>query len=224
MPESAPLGEAVSGGIGSYGAPQKAAQNFWLIVCGVGVCLLNMACAWWLINASNTFVMSSLIETGKPSATSSALDAAKSADPDKLIFLDRIVQSDVNHRNIANKQTTVIVVMAASFSLVAIGFALFVMGFEAAYTISATSPAGSALPANLVLQASSPGLICFLLAALIICIAITQRTEVKFGAFQLADNPGPVAGSVSTPSPTSPALPEPPKIKPKYSETNGEQK
>jgi hypothetical protein len=149
-------------------------QYFRLVLLGVLICLLNMACAWWLIWSSDKFVMTGLI-SDKTSATGKALDLAATADRDKLAFLNRVVENDVNHRNVANKHTTVIVAMAASFSLVALGFALFVMGVDAAYNISSENPTG-----RIVIEATSPGLVCFILAALVICFAITRRTEVKF--------------------------------------------
>lgn len=156
-----------------------------LVIIGVGICLLNMGAAWFLIRSSNKFVMTGLIGDSKSSsATNEVLNQARTATWEKLIFLDRIVEYDVNHRNIANKQTIVIVAMAASFSFVAIGFALFVMGVEAAYTISGNSPKES-----LVIQATSPGLVCFLLAAIVVCVAITRRTEVLFSPVEFGLNP-----------------------------------
>jgi hypothetical protein len=178
-----------------------------LVGVGVFVCLLNIGAAWWLIQSSNKFVMTSLIGDSKsPSATKEALIQAQAptATWEKLIFLDRIVENDLNHRNVANKQTAVIVAMASSFSLVAIGFALFVMGVEAAYTISGTSPTTG----NLVIQATSPGLACFVLAAIVTCVAITRQTEVSFSPMELSQNPSPES---------TPSLPTPVVLGPKYS-------
>jgi hypothetical protein len=179
-------------------------RNFWLIVCGLIISLLNMGAAWYLINSSNKFVMTGLVSSGGTSATSEALKGAFFADADKLTFLNRVVENDVNHRNIANKQTTVIVAVAASFSLIALGFALFVMGFEAAYTISGNSPGGS-----LVIQAASPGLLCFVLAALVICFAITRRTDVRFAPMELSKRVGQVLVSEKIATGTSSGSPTP---------------
>ena len=148
--------------------------------------------------------MTGLVGGGALSATGEALKQATSAEPDKLVFLNRVVENDVNHRNIANKQTTVIVAMAASFSLIALGFALFVMGFEAAYGVSGTSPAGS-----VVIQATSPGLLCFVLAALVICFAITRRTDVRFAPMELSKQSGQLVTSERVVPATSPSNPAP---------------
>jgi hypothetical protein len=191
---------------------KDASNNFKLVVFGVIICLLNMACAWVLIVSSNRFVMTGLVSDGASSATSEALKLAAAANPDRLIFLDRIVENDVNHRNIANKQTIVIVAMAASFSLVAIGFALFVMGVEAAYTISGNSPT-----ASLVIQASSPGLACFILAVVVICFAITRQTEVTYTPIELSQN------SDQGLSPEIAPLPTPLELTPKYSQKGAAQ-
>jgi len=190
---------------------RRTTQNFALVILGVLICLINMGLAWRLIESSNHFVMTGLVADKNTSATNEALKQAATADANKLLFLNKVIENDVNHRNIANKQTAVIVAMAASFSLIAIGFALFVMGVEAAYTIS-----GKNATASLVVGASSPGLLCFLLAAVVIGVAITRQTSVTFAPLDLTDNPHQAVennGSVPIPSIT------PVKLGPTYEES-----
>jgi hypothetical protein len=160
-----------------------ASKNFGLVLCGVAIALLNMGIAWYVIWSSNAFVMTGLVTKDNVSATSQAVSMITDATSDQLIVLNKLVEADVNHRLIANKQALIIAAMAASFSLVAVGFALFVMGVEAAYTISGKNPTGS-----IVFQASSPGLICFLFAALIICFSVGQRMSVDFGNIRLGSD------------------------------------
>jgi hypothetical protein len=180
-----------------------------LVIIGVIICLLNMGAAWTIIWSSDKSVMQGLVSK-EDSATKKALDLAGDSSGEKLIFLDRIVQNDLNHRNIANKQIAVIVAMAASFSLIAIGFALFVMGVEAAYTIS-----GKSLTGSLVIGATSLGLVCFLLAAIVIGIAITRRTEVTFAPMELGETSNPEAKPVLL---SSADLPPAPELPTRYSE------
>ena len=181
-------------------------NSFRLVLCGVGICLLNMALAWILIISSNKFVMTGLVTDRSSSATSMAIKLAPDANADKLVFLDRLIESDVDHRTVANKQTVVIVALAASFSLIAIGFALFVMGVEAAYTISGSNPTG-----RLVIQASSPGLVCFILATLTICFAITQRSDVRFSDYPSPNQTDEIPQDIAP-------LPTPIQLGPTYSE------
>jgi hypothetical protein len=181
-------------------------NNLWLVLIGVSICLLNMGAAWYLIILSNGFVVTGLV-TGVPSATDKALTLIPTADANELIVLDRIVQSDVNHRNLANKQIAVTVAMAASFCLVAIGFALFVMGVEAAYAISGSSPTG-----GLVIQATSPGLLCFILAAVVVCFALARHSEVTYPPLAVSQG-----DEQESPQDTGP-LPTPVQLKPNYSE------
>lgn len=119
--------------------------------------------------------MTGLVSDHVNTATGQVLQQALTANWEKLVFLDRVIENDVNHRNIANKQTTVMASMAISFALIALGFSLFVMGIEAAYEISVTSPTYS-----LVLQACSPGLLCFLLAAAVVCVGLTRKADVNY--------------------------------------------
>jgi hypothetical protein len=156
-------------------------KNYRLVLCGVAIAVLNMTIAWFVIVSSNRFVMTGLVTNDSVSVTSRALSMITDAKPNQLMIINQLIEADINHRLITNKQAIVIVSMAASFSLVAIGFALFVMGVEAAYTISGNNPTGS-----IVIQASSPGLACFLFAAVIICFSVTQKSSVKFANIQLS--------------------------------------
>jgi hypothetical protein len=199
----APVGKAAQ-----HGRTRHRSSSLLLVLLGVFICLLNMGAAWYLIISSNKFVVSPLVSGRATSATSEALKLTAAADPDKLIILDRIVQSDVNHRNITNKQTAVMVAMGASFCLIAIGFALFVMGVEAAYAISGDSPTTG----RLVIQATSPGLLCFILAAVVVCFALTRHSEVTFPPLAVSQG-----DEQESPQDTVP-IPTPVKLKPNYSE------
>src|ERR1700730_12290734 len=108
--------------------PKVRIQSFWLIIAGLLICAGNMTAAWFLIHSSTRFIMTGLVSDHVKTATGEALTVATKADWEKLVFLDRVIENDVNHRNIANKQTTVMASMAISFALIGLGFSLFVMG------------------------------------------------------------------------------------------------
>jgi hypothetical protein len=187
-------------------------KSFALVLVGVLISLANMYVAWSVIASSNSFVMTGLVSKGGLTATSQALEMVSNSSPEKIGFLDRIVQADVNHRLIANKQTIVIVALASSFSLMAIGFALFVMGIEAAYSIEGKNPTGS-----LVISASSPGLVCFLLAALVICFSLSQKSNVKFDPIE--NRPTSDSTLVEDAERLPPPVPLPPKFSDETSKT-----
>src|SRR5881394_4238798 len=52
----------------------------------------------------------------------------------QIVFGNRMAEMEIHLKAMANQQTSVIIGMAASFSFVAVGFALFVMGIRSAFT------------------------------------------------------------------------------------------
>jgi len=67
------------------------------------------------------------------------------------------------------------VAFAMAFALMSFGLALFVMGYESAYSLKATSGSNT----KLSLVASSPGILCFVLATIILLFGL-YKTAIEF--------------------------------------------
>lgn len=96
-PKNAPAdGEARSNESGSRGRRLRhGPSSTMLVLLGVGLCLFNMATAWYLVLRYSTSVSMGLVTDGKSSATSEALRAIPGSDRDKLTVLDRIVKGEI---------------------------------------------------------------------------------------------------------------------------------
>lgn len=196
----------------------RSAPRF-LVYCGLLVFLLNIAVAWTVVIRSNAAINAPLMSADgpKPSAAASALKAYFTAttvatpppsgattdalSSDRLVLLDRLIKADFYQRLIGNNQTLQIAGMALAFSFLALGFSLYVLGIRGAFSLSVgqSDPNSSA---RLAFAASTPGLLCFLLAAVITCIALTRDFDVSLGDVEVG-RPAP------TPAKTPEAPPDP---------------
>jgi hypothetical protein len=185
----------------------RSAPRF-LVYCGLLVFLLNIAVAWTVVVRSNAAINAPLMSSAvaEPSAAAAALEvwfesarAAQTAEggglsaeahSQNLLLLDRLIQADFYQRLIGSNQTLQIAGMALAFSFLALGFSLYVLGIRGAFSLKVgkNDPDSSA---RLAFAASTPGLLCFLLAAVVTCIALTREFDVSLGGAELA--PVPVA-------------------------------
>lgn len=161
----------------------------------IAIFLANMLCAWVLAVRGAEIIAHPLVGDA-PTATSRALDAAPTATANGYTLLNRVLDAELQVRAVQNRQTLAIVAMAAAFAMMALGFALFVMGAEGAFQFSGTSTGTG----NVVLKASAPGILCFFLATAILIAALRGEVNLATGAFQVLPDsvPGPVSGAGST--------------------------
>ena len=160
----------------------------WCFVAGVLIFLANMIVAWWVVCSSKNFISQPLLsDQAHQNGLSQWLQSASRGSANQLVFGNRMAEMEVHLKAMANQQTTVIVGMAASFSFVAIGFALFVMGIRSAFTLSGQSGPNH----RLVLSAASPGILCFVLSAAIMVFALSRPIQLQLGGFTVQpDSPG----------------------------------
>ncbi len=142
---------------------------------------LNMAGAWWLTLGAAEDVARPLVTEGQVSAVSRALDVPVGATANTYTLLNRVVDAEIQIRTAQNGQTLCVVAMAGAFAMMAIGFALFVMGAEGAFQLEGSAPTGG----NLVLKSTTPGVLCFALATLILMVALYKQISLTSGAFQV---------------------------------------
>jgi hypothetical protein len=148
-----------------------------LAIIGVSIFILNMALAWIVAHESNDYIMQPLIsEKNRDSASAKAMDMVIGADANTHVFLNRLVEADVHHREVSNMQSAVIVTMAFAFGLTAVGFALFVMGIDKAFQFEGEADKIG----RVVVRSTAPGVLCFALAAVIMLAAVTRSTPVRF--------------------------------------------
>ena len=132
--------------------------------------IFNMTGAWYMVVRSGGVVGRALIDPTRPTASSLALEKMSGADGNGHVFLNHLLTAELQLRTVQNQQTLSVVVMSAAFALLAIGFALFVMGAEGAFKITGKISDGQ----NLVLKSTAPGLLCFILSALFIYATISR--------------------------------------------------
>lgn len=142
---------------------------------------LNMAGAWWLTLGAAENVARPLVAEGQVSAVSEVLAVPTGASANTYTLLNRIVDAEIQIRTAQNGQTLCVVAMAGAFAMMAIGFALFVMGAEGAFQLEGSAPSGG----NLVLKSTAPGVICFALATLVLLFALYKQISLTSGSFQV---------------------------------------
>ncbi|MFT5684072.1 MAG: hypothetical protein ACI8RZ_005013 [Myxococcota bacterium] len=84
-----------------------------------------------------------------------------------------LVPFELTLRSIQNTQSLGVIGIATAFALVSIGFSLFVMGAKGAFEVTASA----AERGSLVLRATAPGLLCFVLGAVIVLQTLRIRAE-----------------------------------------------
>lgn len=154
------------------------------VTAALTVFLLNMGGAWWLAWDATQAVNRPLVGSDS-TATSRAIDAAPTASANTHILLNRVMDNELQLRHVQNRQVLSVVAMAAAFALMAIGFALFVMGAEGAFQVEG----GVSSKGNIILKATAPGLLCFLLSAVVLVMSLSDRVDVRTGTFQLQMDP-----------------------------------
>ncbi|WP_437310271.1 hypothetical protein [Sorangium sp. So ce388] len=186
----------------------------------IAIFLLNMACAWWVASASNRLISQPLV-TGGTTAVARAIEAAPSANANTHVFLNRLLEAEIQLRVVQNRQTISIVAMGAGFALVAIGFALFVMGADGAFTMKGNVGDRG----NLVIKATAPGLLCFVLAAIVVYASLGGVAQVASSPFTIyPDSAAAAVQALALPSPgdNTSSEPAPPASRPPASSASAE--
>ncbi len=151
----------------------------WLsLVLAILVFVANMGAAWW-ITSESTDVISQPLITEQATVASRVLDSAQYATANSHILLNRMLDSELMLRSAQNRHTITVVSLSVAFALLAIGFALFVMGAEGAFEFTGEVEDKG----NLLIKATAPGLLCFVLAMIIVVFALMSKTELKVSEF-----------------------------------------
>lgn len=98
----------------------------------------------------------------------------------KAVLRAYAISAIVNLKLVANKQAIIVVAFAAAMAFGAVGFALFLIGADGAFKLNAQT-GGNAGGAKLVFSGTAPGLLCFLLAAILVGMGIQHRSLLDLG-------------------------------------------
>lgn len=108
----------------------------------------------------------------------SAEGAQKGVTP--LAFVVHALNIQTHLKGITNRQAIGVLTIGTGIALFAIGFALFIIGVDGAFKVHLEARQD----AKIVLYGSTPGLLCFLLGALVIAMAgFSTRYELNLGTF-----------------------------------------
>lgn len=150
--------------------------KIWIITLSALVAVANLAMAW--IVASDALDQVPMSEQDVRQIIDLSEDVT---DPiihsNNMLLRSHAINTQVHLKGVTNKQSIIIVAIGSGFALLAIGFALFLIGADGAFTINATAPESS-----LVLSSTAPGLLCFVLAALLIGFGVSRKHEINLGS------------------------------------------
>lgn len=122
-------------------------------------------------------------------------------DPEhKSILRAHAIDTVANLKQLANRQSIIIVAFAGAFALSAVGIALFLLGADSAFQVQAGQGKGGL---QLLLAGTAPGILCLLLAITLIGIAIAYRSSVNLASTPLTK---PIAGASEKSAAPSPAM------------------
>lgn len=180
-----------------------------LVVGGLLVFFLNMLLARAIAIHSNQSINRPYYDS-TPSSFSAAAEAlrqAPDASPNTMFLLHRIIEAELHHGLVANKQTLLVVGMAVCFGLMSIGFALYIMGIKGAFSFSVSSGGNASPTPALTLVGTAPGLLCFLLAAVVAVVALTRTFQAHLGSYNVFPDTPPPA-TQEAPSAIPPSIPD----------------
>lgn len=152
--------------------------KLWIIALSALVAIGNLAMAWVVAGrALDAVPMSQQDVQQIISLTADVTDPVIHAN--NMQLRTQAINTQVHLKGVTNKQSIIIVAIGSGFALMAIGFALFLIGADGAFTVNATSP-----QASLVITSTAPGLLCFVLAVLLIGYGVSRKYDINLGNSQ----------------------------------------
>jgi len=183
----------------------KETTERWLIRVAVFLFLVNIGCAWWTMFGTNSHIATPASDR-EAQPIHEALKQARPEDAANLVqYRIRALEADVHLKAVSNKQSMVVTSMAGAFSLIAVGLALFVMGARGARDASGNPneevnvELSAGEHGKLLIYATSPGLLCFVLAAIVMCFAVGQKTTIDLRPYDLQPSRGATGAGKAVP-------------------------
>ena len=136
----------------------------WIILLAAIIAIINFGASWKL-----AFNMEKSFHFSKDDAEVVNIMAKETGNS------NLVISSQSHLKVLANKHSIVLLAVGAGFSLIAIGFALFLIGADGAFKIHAERGSDN----KLLISGTAPGLLCFILATVIISVCINHKYELK---------------------------------------------
>ena len=156
-------------------------QRLWIVATAAIVVIASLLAAWVLASQIGENVRYTKEDEELVSALTDGI-----VDPlHQVILRAHALDTLANIKVVINKQAITLVSFAGAFALMAIGFALFMIGADGAFQLSANAESN----ARLVFSGTAPGLLCFLLAAFMIVAGIFHRYDLQLGELRLTGEP-----------------------------------
>jgi hypothetical protein len=194
LPDVPPQGHSPSVQATLYEGLSRS-HRLWVVACTVAVVVLNMSFAAWIMWDTLNHFRFSTPDGAMVNALSQGLNDLGSERLLRAKALDALA----NIKLVTNKQATIIVGFSGAFSLLAMGFALFVLGADGAFRATVDGYKG----VTLMLGSTAPGLLCFVLATGIVVTGVLHKSELTLGTVTFpttAASSAPAAPQVCGPS------------------------
>lgn len=148
----------------------------WIIAVAMGLGVVSLAVAW--LEASR---VSDSLRFGAQDVevVKQAFEAAKTGSSVDAYIYVHLLNVDAHLKGITNRHALGALAIGGGVALLALGFALFLLGADGAFKLQAAGRGGE----SIVLQSSAPGLFCFLGAVALIAIGATRPHRLTIGDF-----------------------------------------
>ncbi|MCP3904322.1 MAG: hypothetical protein GY715_11885 [Planctomycetes bacterium] len=107
-------------------------------------------------------------------------------------LMTHVIDLHVQMQRITNDQGLKSLAVSMCVALIAVGFALFLLGADGTFALAAEDKSGP----SVTLQGTAPGLLCFALAAIVMGIVVTTGADLKITPGQLPNPPLPLPRTV----------------------------
>jgi hypothetical protein len=155
-----------------------------LTIIFVAILLGSAAVAYGLINAGRANVELAFSERDAAviRAVTSLAGRGDQTDVSVVIHTLNVI---AHLKAITNNQSLATLAISGGAALIAVGFALFLIGSDGAFQMQYETP--SEASGKLALYATAPGLLCFLLGAVLIAVGSTRKHELAIGDVKVAE-------------------------------------
>jgi hypothetical protein len=146
-----------------------------LLILGLGavIAAMNLGVAWWLADGAMSALHLTHADVDNYKSLVNVADR-NFTPASRQVVAERTLNVVTLTKLISNKQGLVLACYGGAFAMAAIGFALFVIGADGAFKVSA----GGTHQAGVVLSGTAPGLLCFVLAGWLLGKGVDHTTTV----------------------------------------------
>ena len=150
-------------------------QKLFVVGSAIFAVLVSLAFAAWIID--DAFRNMQFSQQDQEVVNRLSGDAV---DPlHQSILRAHAIDAVANLKQLANRQSIIVVAFAGAFALSVVGFALFLLGADGAFQLQAEQ-GGSGL--KLLLAGTAPGIVCFVLAVVLVGMAIAHWSSVNLAS------------------------------------------